>query len=533
MTFRKVADISMQTRAVYHKVNCLTNIKLKRAQFYSRQKQTMIMKKLITTLMIILMIFSLLHAQSVGTPNGNTAFFNTNAQGKLLGHKQAGTFGAFGANDIWTGIGQPISSAYGMRLQAKGNAGIFALTGTSSNKKLELIWSGPGKSANFEINQATSFTNPNGKTNRFTIKTNGKVGIGTTNPLYKLHVEGTMYAEWIKSKSRRYYFGDAQNLYGDNGSALYYKSNSSDYSQLIMRDKENAIYGALYGGGNGARFGLLDGDRNWSYLAEKDNYTAFLINNSTKMIIRSSGKVGIGTTNPYYKLDVNGSARVTHLYQSSDKRFKKDIKNIDNPLDKINALDGHTYKFKNEKIGEYDFSQVKQEKQLGFLAQDLKKVFPELVSADEDGYLSINYIGLIPVLVEGMKEQQEVITEQKEEIADLQTRMAKLEVLLNTSETIQGNLSIPTESVTEGVLLRQNAPNPFSNNTTIEYQLPERLASASLLISDLNGRTLATYTISGKGTVQFDAGGLDNGIYTYAIIANGQSIAAQKMVIQK
>jgi len=167
------------------------------------------------------------------------------------------------------------------------------------------------------------------------------------------------------------------------------------------------------------------------------------------------------------------------------------------------------------------------------MAQDVQKVFPELVNADEDGYLSVNYVGLIPVLVEALKEQKKVATEQKEEIADFRIRMAKLEALLNTSETIQGNLSTPTESTIEGIVLRQNTPNPFNNNTTIEYQLPERLTSASLVISDLNGRTISTYTISGKGTVLFDAGGLDNGIYTYAIIANGQSIATQKMVIQK
>lgn len=203
-------------------------------------------------------------------------------------------------------------------------------------------------------------------------------------------------------------------------------------------------------------------------------------------------------------------------------------------MDKINALDGLTYKFKEGKIGEHDFSTLKGQKQLGFLAQDIKEVFPELVSEDQDGYLSVNYIGLIPVLVEGMKEQEEIIVEQKEEIADLQSRMERLEALLNTpSEDTRGSLPISVEDVDTGIVLRQNAPNPFSDQTTIEYQLPDELKAASLIVSDFNGRVVATYSISGKGTVEFSAKGLDSGTYAYTIIANGKSIAGQKMVVQK
>jgi len=51
-----------------------------------------------------------------------------------------------------------------------------------------------------------------------------------------------------------------------------------------------------------------------------------------------------------------------------------------------------------------------------------------------------------------------------------------------------------------------------------------------LVVSDLNGRTIATYIISEKGTVEFDAKGLTSGIYVYAIVAGGKSIASQKMV---
>jgi len=56
-------------------------------------------------------------------------------------------------------------------------------------------------------------------------------------------------------------------------------------------------------------------------------------------------------------------------------------------------------------------SKVKEKTRLGFIAQDLKAIFPELVDEDKDGYMYVDYVGLIPVLVESVKEQQAQIDE--------------------------------------------------------------------------------------------------------------------------
>jgi hypothetical protein len=58
-------------------------------------------------------------------------------------------------------------------------------------------------------------------------------------------------------------------------------------------------------------------------------------------------------------------------------------------------------------------------KQIGVIAQDVEKVFPELVGENE-GYKTTNYIGLIPVLIEAVKEQQQMIDELKTQIKQLQ-----------------------------------------------------------------------------------------------------------------
>jgi|GEM_PF-569165 len=139
-------------------------------------------------------------------------------------------------------------------------------------------------------------------------------GVNGKTPVTALNTKGNFQTQgWVRSMDSRYYFGNNQNLYGDNSSALYFTSNNSNITQFIMRDKENNIYGNLYGSGNGANFGLLDGDGDWSYLAAKDDYTAFRINDNEKMRITTAGNVGIGTTTPLSKLSVggNGDARFT------------------------------------------------------------------------------------------------------------------------------------------------------------------------------------------------------------------------------
>ena len=134
---------------------------------------------------------------------------------------------------------------------------------------------------------------------------------------------------------------------------------------------------------------------------------------TTHMFIENGGNVGIGTSSPGYTLDVSGDINYSgSLSNVSDERYKKDINKIDNALGLIAQFDGYNYKFRKDEFPELKFDTTAQ---IGFIAQEIQKALPQLVSENDSGYLSVNYIKVVPILLMGMKEQQAIIEAQKAE----------------------------------------------------------------------------------------------------------------------
>ena len=121
------------------------------------------------------------------------------------------------------------------------------------------------------------------------------------------------------------------------------------------------------------------------------------------MRIDALGNVGIGTTETFSKkFYVNGLAGGTNLWSSnSDQRWKKEIKTLDNSLDKIAALRGVSYQWKRDEFPDKNFSEGTQ---IGVIAQEIESLFPELVSEDNEGYKSVSYSNLVAPLIEAVKE---------------------------------------------------------------------------------------------------------------------------------
>ena len=113
------------------------------------------------------------------------------------------------------------------------------------------------------------------------------------------------------------------------------------------------------------------------------------------------------------------------------------------PLTKIMALRGVNYDWKKESFPDRKFADGTQ---LGFIAQEVMNVLPELVTKGTDGYYSVNYSAAVPVLVEAMKEQQTMIDAQKAMIDSLRSNEAESKKKIAALETsLQNAQSSSTE----------------------------------------------------------------------------------------
>tara|TARA_Y100001938_G_C7775817_1_gene275497 strand:- start:53 stop:538 length:486 start_codon:yes stop_codon:yes gene_type:complete len=129
------------------------------------------------------------------------------------------------------------------------------------------------------------------------------------------------------------------------------------------------------------------------------------------------------------KLDMIGNVKAPAdvvAFFTSDKRLKDNLKKIKSPLRKILQIGGYTFNW-NDKAPEWTKDkEYKSEagllKDVGVIAQDIVKVLPEAVHKRENGYLSVKYDKIVPLLIEGIKEQQTQIEELKKRINNLENK---------------------------------------------------------------------------------------------------------------
>lgn len=167
----------------------------------------------------------------------------------------------------------------------------------------------------------------------------------------------------------------------------------------------------------------------------------------------------------------------------------------------------------------------------GLAADQLKAVYPELVYEDADGNVSINYIEMIPLLVQAVNEVKTENVALKAEMAELKgDKSTKAKARNATTETTAIN------TVDEVILsLSQNRPNPFSTSTSIEVSVPESVNTAALFIFDMSGKQIKRIDITERGIfrVSITSEGLTDGMYLYSLIANGRLVGTKKMILTK
>jgi cell division protein ZapA (FtsZ GTPase activity inhibitor) len=140
--------------------------------------------------------------------------------------------------------------------------------------------------------------------------------------------------------------------------------------------------------------------------------TAFVIGNGAELDNRSDALTVLfdGTTTIAGDLSIN-----------SDARLKANIISLGSTLAKVLQIDGKSYTMKKDE---------NKKQKIGVLAQDIEKVFPELVS-ESNGVKSVNYQGLVPVLINALKEQDGKIKEQESKFVKQQSEIEELKEMVN------------------------------------------------------------------------------------------------------
>ena len=261
----------------------------------------------------------------------------------------------------------------------------------------------------------------------------------------------------------------------------------------------------------------------------------------------------------------NTNLRVNGVDITSDARLKENVQSLQNPLDLLSHVSGVTYNYKLSEINKYrepDKSKFTEEqsiqenasdmqtsmdaasiekanrdkqlqnvidrkeaeeasrKRLGFLAQDVEKVLPELVKTDEDGVKSIDYIGFIPLLVESINEMRLTIQEQQNEIEMLQSLLS-----VETKSTLRST-STGNPDMVEGAKLYNRA------GASVSYTLPSTFSNAYLQVFDISGRVVKKITLTiANDIVDINPSEIGYGTFVYALYVDGQKADTLKKFV--
>ena len=258
-----------------------------------------------------------------------------------------------------------------------------------------------------------------------------------------------------------YSIGHSSQAIGDNSVALGYNNDASGNSSTAMGESTTALgyvslalgknttssaeqsiaagYGSIAEGNRSTALGLYSKASGtsstamglhtvsespsslvigtWNELNSGDEQTLFVIGNGGWDATRENYLGTEESRSNALKVLVDGTTTIAgDLSINSDARLKANIVSLGATLSKLLQIDGKSYTMKKDKS---------EKQKIGLLAQDIEKVFPELVS-ESNGIKSVNYQGLVPVLVNAMKEQQRILSEQQSELDELKSIMKKI-----------------------------------------------------------------------------------------------------------
>jgi hypothetical protein len=258
----------------------------------------------------------------------------------------------------------------------------------------------------------------------------------------------------------------------------------------------------------------------------------------------------------------NGDIVVNGSILPSDLNLKQNILELTNALSIIDQLEPKIFEFN---LNSYPSMNLSSGTQYGLIAQDVEPILPQLVSENihpakydtlgnilfqEVNYKGIKYDQFIPILIKGIQEQNQLIHQQDSINHALEEQINTLYGMIssccnNNSNSIQNNLSGQyqnnnsldinlTDSI-PNIVLDQNVPNPFAEQTTITYTLTDGVQKAQMLFYNIEGKLIQSVDLSnaaGQGQINVFANDLSTGVYTYSLVVDGQIKGTKRMVKQ-
>jgi hypothetical protein len=219
---------------------------------------------------------------------------------------------------------------------------------------------------------------------------------------------------------------------------------------------------------------------------------------------------------------------------TSDSSIKKNIKKLSGSLDMIDKINGYNYNLKKitftsgrDSGKTLDPDTVTH---MGIMANEIQGIMPYAVKKMANGKLAVDYIQLIPLLIEGEKELDAKNKNLTDQLDLLQSRFNKLASSIDTSN---GNYKLISNNTNTSLdfVLYQNSPNPWNQQTDISYDLKGRYSTASMYIFDLQGTLKKSYSLNGSGKVTIKSSELTAGMYMYSLVVDGKEIDTKRMIL--
>jgi len=161
---------------------------------------------------------------------------------------------------------------------------------------------------------------------------------------------------------------------------------------------------------------------------------------NAQLATQATSSVTIGGVTPVFKLNVDGIACAANFTTCSDARFKSSVTALSSSIETVSRLKGVNFYWRADQFPERHFT---DDRQIGFIAQDVEKILPEAVHKGKDGYYTIDYGRFTPLLVEAIKEQQQTIDRLKARVQELESVQAQLTELEQAVRDLQARNGKP------------------------------------------------------------------------------------------